>query len=86
MKTKLLKKVRKKYCIDKIIKVDKRFVNSIFYGSILPLYVLWVDDEYRYSDRDYDNVYKKLIYVIRNEYSHTIKRNRSKYEKKWWKG
>lgn len=86
MKTKLLKKVRQRYSIDELTKIDKTLVNSTYYGYKLPLYVLHEDNEYRYSDGNYNKVYEYLIYCIRDRYSHTKKNYRSKIKKIWWNG
>lgn len=86
MKTKLLKKVRERYSIDVLTEIDKSMVNSVYYGCKLPLYVLHEDNEYRYSDGNYNKVYEYLIYCIRDRYSHTKKNYRSKFKKIWWNG
>lgn len=86
MKTKLLKKVRQRYSIHMLTKIDKSLVNSIFYGCKLPLYVLHEDNEYKYSDGNYNKVYEYLIYCIRDRYSHTKKNYRIEFKKIWWNG
>lgn len=86
MKTKLLKKVRQRYNIDKLTKIDKSLVNSILYGRKLPLYVLHEDGDYRFANEDYNKVYEYLLYCVRDRYSHTKTNYRMEFKKIWWNG
>lgn len=89
MKTKLLKKIRKRYNIYKIDKSNNINMNEI-YGLILKLYnghAFVIEDSYDTYKTEFCRTYKealvKLQNMIRNEYYKKIK-NKSIIKKVWW--
>ena len=82
MKTKLLKKVRKRF---EIIRYDE--INDTGYwlhGRECPLWVLRDNhDEFEIYGDSYDEMYVSLRMRIRDKYA-TPKQKKDKYEKLWW--
>jgi hypothetical protein len=75
MKTKLLKKVRKRYEIVKITKFEQEH------------YFVLNDKEYPnwdYGKLTFDEAIELLIESIKVDYKHTSKRRQTKKEKHWW--
>ncbi len=86
MKTRLLKKVRKRFQIFKVLKVEERN-NSIYreYAEVLgvPFYLVQDEEQFLFPEpfssltEAYDYLLKKII----REYSHySKKKNKVKYE------
>lgn len=93
MKTKLLKKVRKRYEISKVTKVSSstemwnRFLKDCEKDFGLPFYVV-SDNEDSWRTRvykDYDTAYTTLKKFIRSDYEYVIKKDQTKQEKLWYK-
>lgn len=94
MKVKLLKKVRKRYSIEKIDFVSKRYIvdnpDSMisYYGaqSIYPIYQLIDNVGYdTYTSIDYQVIYNRLLNSIRKSYVRdNKKKNIIKITKIWY--
>lgn len=94
MKVKLLKKVRKRYSIERIDFVSKRYIvdnpDSMisFYGAqnIYPIYQLIDNDGYdTYTSINYQIIYDKLLESIRRSYvKDNTKKNIIKITKIWY--
>lgn len=90
MKTKLLKKVRKRFEIMEITKIDSTedsvFSEALELGYHLPLFYL--DDNqsslYYYLSESYNSVYEALVNRIRTKYGHTRKKKRTVTNKLWY--
>ena len=92
MKVKLLKKVRRRYEIEKITKVSSS--NEIWNGFYkdcekdfgLPFFVLSDNnDSWRTTAHGtFEKAYERLRKNIRNEYTHKIKKDETKWEVVWY--
>jgi len=76
MKVKLLKKVRKRFTINKVTKYNK----TPFY-RVEDLEQSW----WKYGSDSYDEAYEELKKQIRNEYGYTVKEgHKTKIETVWY--
>ena len=88
MKTKLLKKVRKRFSIiryDKIEDPNDPLFEALIDESLFPIYALYDEKfeffiSYQYS---YDDIYKELVKRIRKKYYYT-KKNKYTHQSKVW--
>jgi hypothetical protein len=91
MKTKLLKKIRKRYQIIKITQLafdDDQGLKNFVRRNKLPIYQL-IDNKSMYLRSEnyfaeYDDAYKKLQKWINEDYYHKIKSTSRKQKKVWY--
>jgi len=88
MKTKLLKKIRKRYSIERIdsISRDNQMWKDTYSHLKLPFYY-FVDnynDWHNAGFKTYEKAYSNLVDRINIDYSKYAKRNNNKSEKIWW--
>lgn len=96
MKVKLLRKVRKRYSIERIDFVNDRFIidnpNSMITHYVrykkFPIYQLIDNVGYdTYASNDYQTIYDRLLLSIRSSYVRdNKKKNIVKRNKIWWNG
>jgi hypothetical protein len=90
MKTKLLKKVRKRFTILYVTRLDNPSHYLYEYRGYLPFYILRDEEnEYRqWFDPTYDGAHKKLVLWMKKEYPHHLsyKRELVTIEKVWYNG
>lgn len=84
MKTKLLKKVRKRYEIVKVVKND--IPDMMFYSTEVPFFIVRdVDSLNRaYAYKEYINAFEVLLEMIRKDYSSKMNRKERYKELKVW--
>jgi hypothetical protein len=89
MKTKLLKKIRKRYSITRIDNVTYKSNDLIYELSLqynTPFFIVEDDEnEYNFNGcQTFEEARNYLYNMIRNQYVHDFKDNRIKKEKVWW--
>lgn len=84
MKTKLLKKVRKRFSIIRHDRIDNP--KHYLYGHELPLYECLDDHSefFSFASEDYEAVFNRMMLRIRAKYYYTKKNKRNIQEKVWY--
>ena len=91
MKTRLLRKVRNRFSIIKVIERPsdpKHFINQNIKSIKVPFFYLTdkkdvLNLKMRVS-KNYETLRLDLLNIIRNEYTHVVKKNNGKITKVWW--
>ena len=86
MKTRLLKKVRKRFQILEITKVNDISIWHYSSTSEYPYYIV-IDNENTFAttkNLNFDDAINYLMYIIRKNYFQYSKKSRTEYKKVWY--
>lgn len=87
MKTRLLKKVRKRYSIvryDELPTNPVHYLKSYYIDCGLPFYILYDKHELAYGSKTFDGCYNRLKLLIDLRWRDKIKKTEGKSKKVWW--